>query len=98
MKMNQKDLYFFTHINSENDVSIDRSLNIARCVETFAALPPTEPEKRGRKSRFPTCERPSAVLDRWESYGCIVRSSETFETSLVRKWNLSWLGDHSDAP
>jgi len=29
MKMNQKDLYFFTYVNSENEVSIDRSLNRA---------------------------------------------------------------------
>lgn len=34
------------------------------------------------------------VLDGWvESYGCIVRSSDAFETSLARKWNSSWLGD-----
>lgn len=55
-----------------------------------------ESEKRGRKSRQVSDPRTTfrLVLDGWvESYGCIVRSSDAFETSLARKWNLSWLGD-----
>lgn len=35
-------------------------------LEDFAALQSTEPEKRGRKSRFPTRKRPSAILDGWK--------------------------------
>lgn len=33
-----------------------------------------------------------------ELYGCIARSSDASETSLIRKWSLSWHTVISDAP